>query len=254
MLRYDYCFTIVACLRTWPLYASLTIMKTDKINIDTFETPLGVIRLDISSTVNLNTITISQTNSMKLVDTPNHRIEVIPFSNIKGWMRNTEFPVDDSKGWIFRITKKNSNVEQLTINCELVSNDPDISSTPDSGEHLDAIWIANKTHVLSIGTEDGEVLKYRASHDDLMPKRFETKLGYQSTNFFTNYSFTNYLDRGFETSVPELQTGEEIYFHYLAATNRRKKSKDYPTEDDISTNFAVDYSKRNLMEKLGLNE
>ncbi|SHH61359.1 hypothetical protein SAMN04488109_4631 [Chryseolinea serpens] len=226
-------------------------MKTDKINIDTFETPLGVIRLDISSTVSLNTITISQTNSMKLVDTPNYHIEVIPFSNIKGWMRNTEFPVDDSKGWIFRITKKNSNVEQLKINCELVSTDSGITSTPDSGEDLDAIWIENKTHVLSIGTEDGERLKCRASHDDLMPKRLEKELGYQpKSSSFTNSSFTNYLEREFEISVPELKTDERIYFHYLVAT----KSKEYSMEGDISTNLAVDFAKWTLLETLGLNE
>ena len=48
--------------------------------------------------------------------------------------------------------------------------------------------------------------------------------------------------------------GERIYFHYLVATNTRKKSNEYPDEDDISTNIAVDYPKRVLIEKLKIEE
>ena len=120
----------------------------------------------------------------------------------------------------------------------------------DSGENLDALWIENTTHFVSIGTEDGEVLNYRAIKNDYMPTRFVDKLGYKSEQF----SFTNYLNTGFETLVPELYEHEKIYFQYLVAVNPRNKSKDYPNEDDISTNFAVDIPKRTLIKQLGITE
>jgi hypothetical protein len=161
------------------------------------------------------------------------------------------FSIEDSKGWIIRITKTNTSKESLLFTCLLFRNSQDIRSEVDSGEHLDSLWIENKTDVISIGTEDGEMMKSRALKNDWMPSRFQSDLGYQSN---TGFSFTKYLEFGFETKIPELKDDERFYFHYLIATNKKKKSKDYPNEDDISTNFAVGYPKWTLIEKLHLEE
>jgi hypothetical protein len=225
-------------------------MKNNTVHIDNFETPLGCIKLEIDISALSDNVIISGSNSRKLINSINHSIEIISFKDVKDWMRNTDFPVEDTKGWIFRITKKSDSFEQLTIKCQLFSNDPHIISSPDSGEHLDAIWIENKTDFLSIGTEDGEILNHRATRNDFMPERYAKDLGYQSEDF----SFTKYSETGFETKVPPLMPDEKVYFHYLAATNPRKKSKEYPDEDDISTNLAVDFLKHTLIEKLGLDE
>lgn len=45
-----------------------------------------------------------------------------------------------------------------------------------------------------------------------------------------------------------------IYFHYLVASNPRRKNRYYPEEDDISTSFAVDYTKKALIERLKLTD
>jgi hypothetical protein len=94
-------------------------------------------------------------------------------------------------------------------------------------------------------------MKYRAKVNDWMPSRFQNVLGYQGNS---ELSFTNYLDFGLNTTLPELRNGEKIYFHYLVATNKRKKSKYHPNEDDISTNYAVDFFKETIIEKLKIKE
>ena len=141
--------------------------------------------------------------------------------------------------------------EEVSIQCSLNPEDEKITSEIDTGEHLDSLWIENEIEVVSIGTEDGEMMKYRAEKEDWMPMRFKNKLGYQSNSEF---SFTSYLDFGLGTNLPQLENGEKIYFHYLVATNRKKKSEHNPNEDDISTNLAVDFPKWTLVERLKIKE
>ena len=218
-------------------------------SIDSFETPLGIIQLHISFVGQFIAKT-TENVSYKYIDSPTLTIEIISFSDVSTWTLESNFPVEKTKGWIIRITKKTNDIENIKIKCELTNYQADVSFSVDSGENLDAIWIENKTHFLSIGTEDGEMLNYRATKNDYMPTRFVSELGYQSEQF----SFTNYLKTGFETFVPELFEKEKIYFHYLAATNPRKKSKYYPNDDDISTNFAVDFPKWTLVKQLEIAE
>jgi hypothetical protein len=227
----------------------VAILETNTMIIDSFETPLGTIQLHISF-VGQFIAKMTEKVTSKFIDSPTLTIEIISFNDVSTWTLENDFPVEKTKGWIIRITKKTNYTENIKIRCELKDHKKDVSSFVDSGEHLDAIWIENTTHFLSIGTEDGEVLKYRATQNDYMPTRFVSELGYKSKQF----SFTNYLGFGFETLVPELLEGEKIYFHYLTALNPRKKSKDYPNEDDISTNFAVDFPKRTLIRKLEITE
>ncbi|MGZ3854327.1 MAG: hypothetical protein ACXVBX_16140 [Flavisolibacter sp.] len=152
---------------------------------------------------------------------------------------------ETSVGWRWFFEKTNSQKEQLTIICKLINPSGDTDWAPNSGENLDAIEIENNTEHLHIGTEDGEMLHYRAEIADWMPGRFKNNIG-------VSKSFTEYIDFGFKTSVPLLSEGEKIYFHYMVATNVIKPSKDYPEERDLSTWFAVDQSKKFLDDKLAL--
>ena len=224
-------------------------MKYYKLYSDRFETNLGVVSLEIECS-NESDWDVSQENSMITINTLNHIIEVFAFNDIKEWLSKTDNEVEQSKGWLIRMTKTSSNFEQLNLKCELISSDSNIISSPDSGEWLDAVWMENSTHFLSIGTEDGEMLRERAVKNDFMPNRFKKELGFQSRK----YSFTKYIERGFLTEIPTLKKHEQIYFHYLAATNPRKKSREYPNADDISTNLAVDFAKRTLIDRLKLKD
>lgn len=218
-------------------------MRLEKNNIDVFETNLGSVFLNVNL---LPKFKIKKLEKLKFIETKGHQIEVITFDTIKQWL-GRENSIDKSMGWILRIRKKNEIREKITIECSLVSKNKKTSSEIDVGEHLDSLHFENETDVLSIGTEDGEMMKYRSENEDWMPLRFKESLGYQSNSEF---SFTNYLDTGLETKVPELIKGEKIYFHYLIATKKKKDLK----KDDISTNIAVDFSKWTLIERLKIKE
>lgn len=222
-------------------------MKQEKSNIDSFETKLGEVNIVLTSFPNPR---ISKSDNLTLIETSGHLIEIIAFDDIKKWTQDTN-PIEKSIGWVVRVIKTNDLKEEVSIQCSLIPTDEKTTSDIDTGESLDSLWIENETDVVSIGTEDGEMMKYRAEKGDWMPMRFKQKLGYQSNSEF---SFTSYLDFGLETNVPNLDNGEKIYFHYLVATNRRKKSEYNPNEDDISTNLAVDFPKWTLVERLKIKE
>ena len=150
---------------------------------------------------------------------------------------------ESGKGWRWFIHKTNQQKEQLNIFCKLINPSSDTEWGSNSGEHLDAIEIENKTNHLHIKTKDGEMMQYRAEALDWMPDRYKSELSIYK-------SLTEYIDFGFKTTVQNLEQGDRIYFHYIVATNQIKPSKDYPDERDISTWFAVDQSKKNLDEKL----
>lgn len=119
---------------------------------------------------------------------------------------------------------------------------------------MDAIEIKNKIYHLYIGTEDAEVLQFRAKLGDLMPQRFNNLLGWHwneaKQQFDFCYSFTEYIDFGFKINIPKLFKGEKIYFHFLVATNPIQPSQEDSRYMDISTWLAVDRSKRFLDEYL----
>ncbi len=217
--------------------------------IDNFITPLGTVDLNFWFE-NDDDADLSEFQTSKIIESVTLLIEIIAFDDISNWIKDSVFAVKGTKGWIIRITKKAEGIENLKITCELKTADLNIVSGPDGGENLDAILIENKTHFLSIGTEDGEMLKRRAEKNDYMPTRFAEQLGYHSKK----YSFTEYLDLGFKTIVPELRKDEKLYFHYLIATNSGKKSTENTDEDGLSTHFAVDFSKRTLIDKLEITE
>ncbi|MFD2561168.1 hypothetical protein [Aquimarina rubra] len=224
--------------------------------ISNFKTQLGDIYVNLHSTKGGE---ITNSESGYIFKSDSFKIEIIEFTEIKNWLKEvSEIEIQSSIGWIFRITKLNENSETLNFDCSLVRTSTEITSEPDTGENLQAIWIKDKKNVVSIGTEDGEMMKYRAEKNDWMPNRFQSELGIIKTGFFNQKykekSFTKQLPFGFETKIPKLKKGEKLYFHYLVAANELKKSIDYPNEDDISTNFAVDYPKWTLIEKLNIKE
>jgi hypothetical protein len=226
-------------------------MKKNKIHIDMFPTSLGSVNLDLLITSEADYVSISNSQYNKRIVTLSHAIEVICFDSVAEWKRDSDFPIESSKGWIVRITKTAATKELLAVSCVLTKLSDEVKGYSDSGEHLDAVWIEDQKHVVSIGTEDGEMLKYRAERSDWMPARFAAQLGCYHTR---EESFTKYLETGFQTQIPELLQGEKLYFHYLVATNPKNRSKGYPDEDDISTNFAVDFPKWTLLKKLSLEE
>ncbi|WP_299626857.1 hypothetical protein [uncultured Tenacibaculum sp.] len=225
--------------------------------ISNFKTQLGDISLNLHSNKDGE---ITNSESGYIFQSDSFRVEIIEFTEIKNWLKEvSEIEIQSSIGWIFRITKLNDNNETLNFDCSLERTSTEITSEPDTGENLQAIWIEDKKNVVSIGTEDGEMMRYRAEKNDWMPNRLKSELGIIKTGSFLNQknqekSFTKQLPFGFETKIPKLKKGEKLYFHYLVATNELKKSIDYPDEYDISTNFAVDYPKWTLIEKLNLKE
>lgn len=220
-------------------------------HIDSFSSQLGLINLTLSLKIKNRQVGFDNGGNRKVLETNAHKIEVIAFKEIKDWLADSDFSILDSIGWIIRVTKLNELIEPLTFKCYMDRNSKKVVSGVDCGEHLHALWIENETDVVSIGTEDGEVMKARALNNDWMPYRFKDLLGY---NKYQELSITDILDFGFQTTIPDLLKGEKIYFHYLVASNTKKKSKDYPDEDDISTYFAVDYPKRTLIDKLKIEE
>ena len=199
-----------------------------------FETELGTIKTWIQCDMETSIDVCDRVS----VTTPSHEITLQNFKLQNDWLK-PHMKFDSSTGWRWFIKKINNEPENLILFCQLIDLLPNTTFGGDSGECLDAIEIENNIHQLHIGTEDGEVMRSRAICNDFMPKRFRDWLGDNSTD----YSFTEYIDFGFKTTIPKLRLKEKIYFHYLIATNPIKQSLLHPNCRDISTWFAVDRSK-----------
>ncbi|MGI4870243.1 MAG: hypothetical protein ACRYFX_03580 [Janthinobacterium lividum] len=205
---------------------------------DNFETKLGTVQTWIETDYNASFL--SQSEGKMLSE--GHEIifqsfELTEISLPKGMEYET------SKVWRYFVRKTGPKKEKLLIFCKLINPTNDTEYGTSSGQCIDAIEIETQTHHLHIGTEDSELMQYRAEKSDWMPKRFENDLGSGS-------SFTEYSDFGFKTTIPDLEDGEKIYFHFIVATNPIKPSQEYPDERNISTWFAVDQSKKSLDNQL----
>lgn len=169
-----------------------------------------------------------------IYQTEGHQIELIEFKS------KTHQFVNDSKCWIFRITKLNDSGEELKIKCELTNQRNEVKFDTASGEHLDAIEGYNDEWQIHIGTEDGEVMHSRAEINDWFPERLKNKV-----NFFE--SITTYLkgNTGLETRVPRLKKDERIHIQYLSAIDKKD-------EKSINCWTAVDELKSNLENWIGI--
>lgn len=219
------------------------IMK--KIIIDTFYTKLG--QVDLTLLLVENPI-ITKVEKTFFIKTKGYLITITVFDDVKKWIEQVSCFVEGTIGWILQIKKINESNEKIVIKCFLDPINEKISSTINTGEHLDAVWIENETDVLSIGTEDAESMKNRAKNNDWMPSRFQETLAYHKNDSQLDYfSFTTILGFGMKINVPQLIKDEKIYFHYLVAINKK-------IEHDISTNLAVDFPKFLLIERLNLKD
>lgn len=207
-----------------------------------FKTPVGVVQTFLQSDKSDHVIT----SGNNTITTFGHEIKLEIFELVNDWIPDT-MRFDTSICWRWFITKINDKEEHLKIYCKLNDSTPETTWGYDSGEHLDAIEIENKTHQLHIGTEDTDAHLGRSVQNDWMPKRFENKLGLHRSTIWT---MTKYIDFGFETTVPDLMNKERIYFHFLVASNKIKPSYRYPNERDCSTWYAVEQSKKFLDEYL----
>ncbi len=205
---------------------------------DNFETKLGTIQTWIETEILFE---YQKQDDLKAATT-GHDICLSPFDLKQIWFPET-MEYETAKGWRWFIEKTNNQKEKLTIFCKLINPSADTEFGGNPGEHLEAIEIENKIYQLHIGTEDGEIMQYRAEVNEWMPERFKGEIGFYK-------SFTVYVDFGFKTNIPNLIEGEKIYFHFITATNSIKPSKDHPNERDISTWFAVDHTKKWLDERL----
>lgn len=189
---------------------------------------------------------ITKSPRSTIIKTNSHICELIEISLRNEWLpKGMSF--EESHGWLWKIKRVNTGKEKLNLRCALMPYG-EVSSSPDTGENLDAIEIESETKVLHIGTEDPEALYCRAEKSDYMPNRLikENKInGYA-------LEYTKYLEYGFETEIPELKENEVVYFQYLYAVNTIKLSVEHPDERDISTWFAVEQRKDFLMRELGV--
>jgi len=189
---------------------------------------------------------ISICDKSTVIRTQSHICELINIKLKDEWLPKGMY-VEESHGWLWKIKRTSSDNEQLYLKCFLEPN-CEVLSQPDTGECLDAIEIENDLKVMHIGTEDPEVLYYRAKISDLMPSRLLKE--FSNEQYYLGY--TEYMENGFRTRVPDLIRNEVVYFQYLYALNTIKKSEMYPNENDISTWYAVDKDKSFLAKELSL--
>lgn len=204
-----------------------------------FPTPVGVVNCGLSSNKNIIKITdnVTYDNGKSIVfQTLAHIIEVITFKSRLPLYNGQS--VTDREGWIWRITKNELEKEILELHCLLTDFPTGIQLGGDPGEHLDAISANNNDWMLHIGTEDGEVMHFRALNDDGMPSRFMDSLGFSQ-------SFTSMQLNGMITNVPELIIGEKVHFHYLTAYDKYE-------ERTVNTWLAVDEFKHKLENWIGV--
>lgn len=202
-----------------------------------FLTPVGMVRTYITSDRH-GEVKIDGFN----ITTEGHLVKIEEFELRNDWLPE-KMSIETSIGWRWFVIKTNEEKENLTIFCELINPSVDTAWHYESGEHLSAVLIENKTHELHIGTEDEDALALRSEKNDWIPNRFQNKLGLMKN---PPYTMTEYIDFGFKTPIPELRNTERIYFHFLVATNKIKPDIQYPNQQDCSTWFAVDQSKKFL--------
>ncbi|WP_417800553.1 hypothetical protein [Tenacibaculum sp.] len=213
-------------------------MKNTLIN-RIFDTPLGIISCSLKS--NFSFIESQKTGQYKngtyeKLKTSAFDIELIEFKvkqpNYLGEI------VSDSKCWIWRIIKAKDIFENLEIKVSVSDYPKNAEFDFASGENLDAFEITNDQWKLHIGTEDGEILNYRAENNDWFPTRLiNTKKHWQEITELNKSSI--------QTSVPELKINEKIHLQYLTAFDKQNT-------ETINTWVAVDEHKSELEKWIGI--
>ena len=214
-------------------------MTQTNIIVKTFETPLGKVVCGlVSDYTKLNLVghNTYENGKSEIFETIGHRIELIEFK-IRQPLYNGE-TVTDSFGWLWKIQKRNSENESIETFCLLEKPNENVEYDTACGESLDAIEVFNENWSLHIGTEDGEVLNYRARNDDEFPARLENKVDFYN-------SITKMQENGLRTSIPNLIQHENLHLQYLTAYDKRNI-------ESVNTWLAVDQDKRKLENWVGI--
>ena len=206
--------------------------------IELYPSQLGRLELLMHSTNQLSRTEVE--NSVYI--TVGHRIELKKVIPDFAWLP-LGMLIESAVAWLFYISKRNIVIEQLSFSIALEAINTTVECGPDTGEHLIAIGLENGLRQMHIGTEDEDVMAHRASTGDAMPKRFGPPLSKYEMEI------TVITSRGLSTQIPELDEGEQFYFHYIVAENPYRQAVDYPEEVDSSTWFAVDQSKKQLEQR-----
>lgn len=206
-----------------------------------FKTPLGIVNCGLTSDkksidlVDKKTYENGQSEIYKTID---YQIEIIQFK-IRVPLYNGG-TLTDSNGWIWRINRLKDNSERIQLDCLLKDTVENVDFDVATGEHLDAIEASNNDWILHIGTEDGEILNFRADENDWFPNRLQNKVDFYQ-------SITDMKRNGFITKIPDLRTDEKIHIQYICAYDKRGSNP-----ENVNTWLAVDEFKRKLENWIGI--
>ncbi len=201
-------------------------------------TPLGILHCGITCEQLHSHVAINhfEAGQAEVFNTAAHQITLVSF----------QLTVPEGKrqamaghcGWIFRIEKTADIPEQINTYCFIDNSAGHLNCETTTGEHLLGIQISHQDWVLHLGTEDGEMLRARAEHNDWFPERLKNKVdAYQSVT-------TAHVSK-LHTVVPDLCKGEKLHIHYLAAYGNSPES-------NTITWLAVDKLKKELDVWIGL--
>ncbi|WP_022823955.1 hypothetical protein [Hymenobacter norwichensis] len=200
------------------------------------QSQLGLIELQLQTSDNLFPVE----NEADIFRTVGHTVEVRKLTTPPEWLPSS-MQVEAAIAWLFYITKHNAGDEQLTFSAGLQSED-NIEGQTTTGQYLCAIEFENGVRQLHIGAEDEEAMAQRAYANDWMPLRLASPLW----NSLIEVTSITSDKRGICTRIPQLQTGEQFYFHYILAENPYRELVNYPGEIDLATWIAVDQPKHRL--------
>lgn len=226
--------------------------------IPEFQTPLGIVKLDIlEEEKNINDFNIetfiSEKNIIltKLI-TKNHFIEILSFDpKTKGLeLELTNYC------WLIRIEKLSDKDISFKLKCELYKNSENFISEYDGGEFIEAISFNNSKFRLSIGTDDIEYF-YESSNKSYITKRIidyltQIELNLKSVDFskkLFELNFVELIDTGLQITSPQLFKTEKIQFKFLISYSIYSLSK-YCDDISIDSYNGVCVSPDYLISKL----
>ncbi len=206
-----------------------------------YNTPLGIVNCGLLGDKTVIECIENKTyenGQSEIYKTNSFQIELIEFK-IRIPLYNGDV-LTDSQGWIWRIIKQQDDLESIQLNCNLIDFDSNTDFDTATGEHLDAIEASNNDWILHIGTEDGEVMNWRAKENDWFPERLQDKV-----NFYQ--SITKMEKNGFKTKIPDLKLNERLHIQYICAYDKRSDDR-----NKVNTWLAVDEFKRKLENWIGV--
>jgi hypothetical protein len=209
--------------------------------IDTFRTSVGDVRCALRSDLPFNL----PSNGIDRVVVGGYRIRRTVHLLPLGWSGTLIVggpPIAGGCCWRWYVERMTSDPADLTLGCGLLAEDSMFWDSA-TGENLAAVEYRNGDQVLHIGTEDDDNLWMRTKNESgWFPPRFESLLKLPSE---FSQDLIKLTKQEIEISVPALDVGERVYFHFIAAY------QECTSVQDISTWIAVDRSKRQLDDVFG---